>query len=66
MTIAQQLIAGYRSTHTEQRMERLAMDVIRLAGQPGAYAGASMNHTEDLITRARRGDEEAFRLIFER
>ena len=42
------------------------MDVIRLAGQPGAYAGASMNHTEDLITRARRGDEEAFRLIFER
>ncbi len=42
------------------------MDVIRLEGQPGAYAGASMNGSEDLIARARRGDEEAFRLIFER
>jgi RNA polymerase sigma-70 factor (ECF subfamily) len=47
-------------------MERLAMDVIRLAGQPGTYANASMNSHEDLIARARRGDEEAFRLIFER
>jgi RNA polymerase sigma-70 factor (ECF subfamily) len=47
-------------------MERLAMDVMRLAGQPGAYANASMNSHEDLIARARRGDEEAFRLIFER
>ena len=42
------------------------MDVIRLAGQPGAYAEAVMNGAEDLIARARRGDEEAFRLIFER
>ena len=42
------------------------MDVIRLAGRPGAYATASMNSSEDLIARARRGDEEAFRLIFER
>jgi RNA polymerase sigma-70 factor (ECF subfamily) len=47
-------------------MERLAMDVMRLAGRPGAYADASMNSHEDLIARARRGDEEAFRLIFER
>src|SRR3712207_1503509 len=47
-------------------MERLAMDVIGLAGRPGAYATASMNSSEDLIARARRGDEEAFRLIFER
>src|ERR671914_1480965 len=47
-------------------MERGAMDVMRLAGQPGAYAEATMNGTEDLIARARRGDEEAFRLIFER
>jgi RNA polymerase sigma-70 factor (ECF subfamily) len=47
-------------------MERLAMDVMRLAGQPGTYADASMNSHEDLIARARRGDEEAFRLIFER
>jgi RNA polymerase sigma-70 factor, ECF subfamily len=42
------------------------MDVMRLAGQPGAYAEAAMNSAEDLIARARRGDEEAFRLIFER
>ena len=42
------------------------MDVMRLAGRPGAYADASMNSHEDLIARARRGDEEAFRLIFER
>ena len=39
---------------------------MRLAGQPGAYAEAAMNSAEDLIARARRGDEEAFRLIFER
>jgi len=42
------------------------MDVMGLIGQPGAYADASMNSHEDLIARARRGDEEAFRLIFER
>lgn len=42
------------------------MDVMRLTGQPGAYAEAVMNSAEDLIARARRGDEEAFRLIFER
>jgi RNA polymerase sigma-70 factor (ECF subfamily) len=42
------------------------MDVLRLAAQPGAYAEAAMNSAEDLIARARRGDEEAFRLIFER
>jgi RNA polymerase sigma-70 factor, ECF subfamily len=47
-------------------MDRGAMDVMRLAGQPGAYAEATMNSAEDLIARARRGDEEAFRLIFER
>jgi len=42
------------------------MNVMGLARQPGAYADASMNSHEDLIARARRGDEEAFRLIFER
>ena len=42
------------------------MDVMRLAGPPGAYAEAAMNSAEDLIARARRGDEDAFRLIFER
>jgi RNA polymerase sigma-70 factor (ECF subfamily) len=42
------------------------MNVMGLTRQPGAYADASMNSHEDLIARARRGDEEAFRLIFER
>jgi RNA polymerase sigma-70 factor (ECF subfamily) len=42
------------------------MDVMGLAAQSGAYAEAAMNSAEDLIARARRGDEEAFRLIFER
>ena len=42
------------------------MDVIGLTGQPNAYADASLETHEDLIARARRGDEEAFRLIFER
>jgi RNA polymerase sigma-70 factor, ECF subfamily len=42
------------------------MNVIGLAERPGAYAGALMESGEDLIARARRGDEEAFRLIFER
>ena len=42
------------------------MDVMGLASQSGAYAEAAMNSAEDLIARARRGDEEAFRLIFER
>lgn len=44
------------------------MDVMRLAQQSvGAYAEASaMNSSDNLIARARRGDEEAFRLIFER
>ena len=42
------------------------MGAVGLADQPGACAGASMSSPEDLIARARRGDEEAFRLIFER
>lgn len=43
------------------------MDVMGLAGRSGAYAEASaMNSSENLIARARRGDEDAFRLIFER
>ena len=32
---------------------------------PGAYAGTLMDSSEDLLARARRGDDEAFRLIFE-
>jgi RNA polymerase sigma-70 factor (ECF subfamily) len=47
-------------------MDRLAMDAMSLAKRPGSYAGASMTSSEDLVARARRGDEEAFRLIFER
>ncbi|MGH9938314.1 MAG: RNA polymerase sigma factor, partial [Blastocatellia bacterium] len=42
------------------------MDVIGLADRPNTYTGALMESGEDLIARARRGDEEAFRLIFER
>ena len=38
---------------------------LELACRPGAIAESSMNH-EDLIARARRGDADAFRLIFER
>ncbi len=43
-------------------MVRLAVDIFGPA--PGARA--SMNISEELIARARRGDEDAFRLIFER
>jgi RNA polymerase sigma-70 factor (ECF subfamily) len=46
-------------------MGRLVMEVTRL-GRPGAQAGALMNSSEDLIARARCGDEESFRLIFDR
>src|SRR5262245_48122011 len=46
-------------------MGRLGMDTLRL-GRPGANAGALMNSSEDLIARARSGDEESFRLIFDR
>jgi RNA polymerase sigma-70 factor (ECF subfamily) len=35
-------------------------------GEPGAFAGALMNSTEELVARVRAGDEEAFRLIFDR
>ena len=49
-------------------MKRLAMGTMSLElGQPGAqHAGALMNSTEELVTRVRAGDEEAFRLIFDR
>lgn len=43
------------------------MDAMRLAPTGCARAEASaMNSSENLIARAQRGDEEAFRLIFER
>ena len=49
-------------------MKRLAMGTMSLElGQPGAqHAGALMNSTEELVARVRAGDEEAFRLIFDR
>ena len=47
--------------------ERLAVNTMGLElGQPGAHAGALMNSTEELVARVRAGDEEAFRLIFDR
>src|SRR2546430_11241358 len=46
-------------------MKRLAQELI-FAGQPGAFAGSLMNSSADLVAGARRGDQESFRLIFER
>jgi RNA polymerase sigma-70 factor (ECF subfamily) len=46
-------------------MKRLAPE-LSLEGQPGAFAGSLMNSSADLVTRACQGDQEAFRLIFER
>ncbi|MEP7271179.1 MAG: sigma-70 family RNA polymerase sigma factor [Acidobacteriota bacterium] len=40
------------------------MDVIGMAGRE--YAGALMESGDDLIARARHGDEDAFRVIFQR
>jgi RNA polymerase sigma-70 factor, ECF subfamily len=41
-------------------------EAIRLSGQSSGRAGALMNSSEELVARARNGDDEAFRLIFER
>ena len=48
-------------------MERLAINMTGTeTGRPGAYAGALMNSPEELVARVRAGDDDAFRLIFER
>jgi RNA polymerase sigma-70 factor (ECF subfamily) len=47
-------------------MKPLAAREISLEGQPGAFTGSLMNSSADLVTRACQGDQEAFRLIFER
>jgi RNA polymerase sigma-70 factor, ECF subfamily len=49
-------------------MKRLTVNTmsLELTGQPGVRAGTLMNSTEELVTRVRRGDDEAFRLIFGR
>ena len=46
-------------------MKRLAQEA-SLEGRPGAFAGSLMNSSADLVARACQGDQEAFRLIFER
>src|SRR5580765_137585 len=46
-------------------MKRLAQE-LSLEGQPGAFAASLMNSSADLVARASEGDQEAFRLIFER
>jgi RNA polymerase sigma-70 factor, ECF subfamily len=42
------------------------MDVYRLVSQQDGRAGMLMNSSQELIARVRSGDEEAFRLIFDR
>ena len=47
-------------------MKRLALDELSLEAQPGAFPGTLMNSSRDLVTRVCQGDQEAFRLIFDR
>jgi RNA polymerase sigma-70 factor (ECF subfamily) len=47
-------------------MKRLAIEALGQAGEADRVAGTLMNSAEDLIARVRSGDDEAFRLIFER
>ena len=47
-------------------MKRLAANELSLESRPGAFAGVLMNSSAELVTLARQGDHEAFRLIFER
>ncbi len=50
----------------ETMMKRLAIEALGQAGEADRVAGTLMNSAEDLIARVRSGDDEAFRLIFER
>jgi RNA polymerase sigma-70 factor, ECF subfamily len=50
----------------KKAMDWLALQVVVENRWPGSDTGALMNSSEDLIVRARAGDHEAFRLIFER
>jgi RNA polymerase sigma-70 factor, ECF subfamily len=47
-------------------IERLALNAIQVNRRQGSHTGALMNGSEDLIARARAGDQEAFRLLFVR
>jgi RNA polymerase sigma-70 factor (ECF subfamily) len=42
------------------------MNAMGWVGSPSEYAGALMNGTEELIARACRGEDDAFRVIFQR
>src|ERR1043166_2394335 len=50
--------------------QRLALDLVvdlaALERRPASRSVSLLNSSEDLITRSRAGDQEAFRLIFER
>lgn len=50
----------------DEMIEPLALDIAGLKRRAASHTGALMNSSEDLITRARAGEHEAFRLIFER
>jgi RNA polymerase sigma-70 factor (ECF subfamily) len=47
-------------------IEPLALKLAGVKRGRGSHTGALMNSSEDLIIRARAGEQEAFRLIFER
>ena len=47
-------------------IEGLILDAVGATNREGSHAGVVMNSSEDLITRAGNGDQEAFRQIFER
>src|SRR5215510_1867672 len=47
-------------------IEPLALKLAGMKRGQGSHTGALMNSSEDLIVRARAGEQEAFRLIFER
>ena len=42
------------------------MEAVSLVSQMSARAGAGMQSAHEITARARRGDDDAFRLIFER
>lgn len=47
-------------------IERLGLHAVQPKRRRGSHTGALMNGSEDLIARTRSGDQEAFRLVFER
>ncbi len=47
-------------------IEGLALDAVGRNSLEGSHIGVVMNSSEDLITRARSGEHDAFRQIFER